>query len=97
MSSDIHVIDLTVRNSPRRVESSTITDEEELAIKIYLPNSVTTGTAKGYSSGFRKWLDYAGSLSSEFNTDISLENVKDDRERAKRVVLFMVHLNEAKG
>jgi hypothetical protein len=79
------------------VESSTITDEEELAIKKYLPNSVTTGTAKGYSSGFRKWLDYVGSLSSEFNTDIFLENVKDDRERAKRVVLFMVHLNEAKG
>jgi hypothetical protein len=97
MSSEIHVIGLAVASISRRVGSSTITDEEELVIKNYLPNSVTTGTAKGYSSGFRKWVDYIESLPSRFNTDIYLENDKDNREKAKRVVLFMVHLNEAKG
>lgn len=77
--------------------ASTITAKEEGIIKKYLPNSVTLGTAAGYGSGFKKWLEYVGSLSGESITDIFLEKVGHDYERAKRVVLFMAYLYEEKG
>jgi hypothetical protein len=80
-----------------KVATSTITEEEEIAIKKYLPNSVTAGTANGYASGFKKWLDYLESLPDHIRSDVYLEHVKDDRERAKRVVLYMAYLFEAKG
>lgn len=77
--------------------SSNVTEEEEAAIRIFLPNSVTLGTADNYSAAFKKWNEYLGSLSGHLKSDLYLEKVPDDYERSKRVVLFMVYLYTEKG
>jgi hypothetical protein len=73
---------------------SSITVAEELILKSYLPASVTIGTAKGYAGGFKKWTDYIDSLPQDVCKSYFLEDVENDGQRAKRVVLFMADLYE---
>jgi hypothetical protein len=75
-------------------KESSITVAEELILKKYLPASVTVGTANGYAGGFKKWTDYIDSLPQDVCNSRFLEDVGDDGQRAKRVVLFMADLYE---
>ena len=60
-------------------------------LKQFLSRSVTVSTAQGYLSGIKKWKEYLTSLVNNF-PGYYLENIKDDHDKGKRVVLFMTYL-----
>ena len=60
-------------------------------LKQFLSRSVTVSTAQGYLSGIKKWKEYLISLVNNF-PGYYLENVKDDHDKGKRVVLYMAYL-----
>jgi hypothetical protein len=90
-------IGLPRAGSISEIMQSAITEEEEAILRKYLPKSVTAGTELGYRSGFDKWKEYLKSLPSGASNDLYLDGMRDDRERAKRVVLFMAYLYEVEG
>ena len=60
-------------------------------LKQFLSRSVTVSTAQGYLSGIKKWKEYLRSLVNIF-PGYYLENIKDDHDKGKRVVLYMAYL-----
>lgn len=71
---------------------------EEGRLTSFLPKSVTVGTAAGYVSGMALWVEYIDGLrgKAEFPGKF-MENIQDDEEKAKRLVLFYEHLYSVEG
>jgi hypothetical protein len=72
-------------------ENSIITSEEAILLRQFLSKSVTASTAQGYLTGVKKWKEYLSSLGTNF-PGYYLENITNDHEKGKRVVLYMAYL-----
>jgi hypothetical protein len=62
-----------------------------------LSKSVTAGTAQGYEPGIRKWKEYIKMTSTKDEVNEFLQNIENDNDKAKRLVLYMAYLYMEQG
>jgi hypothetical protein len=74
-----------------------ISEKDNKILTDFLGRSVTTGTAKSYQIGIKKWKAYLDTLDEDNHPGEYLERLDDPHEKAQRIVLFMAYLYISEG
>jgi hypothetical protein len=83
---------LKINEASEEEEDYVTTPDEDILINKFLSRSVTVGTARGYMLGIRRWKEYLAFLGKDSNPGQFMEKIKEQHEKAKRMVLFMAYL-----
>jgi hypothetical protein len=80
---------LKINEASEEEEDYVTTPDEDILINKFLSRSVTVGTARGYMLVIRRWKEYLVFLGKDSNPGQFMEKIKEQHEKAKRMVLFM--------